>query len=89
VKRDRLSAAEARAVARTLARATRWRALPSPIIVVRASRRRRAPTRTLYVCVAEGCGTVWATGSAADMHAMKAHPWGVRLDFDLDGAIPS
>jgi hypothetical protein len=32
--------------------------------------------------VAEGCGTVWANGGAADLHAMECHPWGVRLDLD-------
>lgn len=82
MRRDALTPAEIRAIRRTLSHATRWRALPSPIISVRGSRRLRAPTRRLYVCVAEGCGTVWANGGAADLHAMECHPWGVRLDLD-------
>jgi hypothetical protein len=56
--------------------------MPSPIIAVHASRRRRARTRPLYVCVAEGCGTIWASGTSADLHAIDAHPWGVRLDVE-------
>jgi hypothetical protein len=56
--------------------------MPSPIITVKASRRRRARTRPLYVCVAAGCGSIWSSGGAADHHAMECHPWGVTLDVE-------
>jgi hypothetical protein len=73
---SKLTRRERRAIVRTLRTATQWRALPSPIITVRVGRRR------LYVCVAEGCCTVWETGAAADSHALAAHPWGVRVAWE-------
>ena len=73
---SKLTRRERRAITRTLRQATQWRALPSPIIAVPVGRRR------LYVCVAEGCCTVWETGGAADAHALAAHPWGVRVAWE-------
>jgi hypothetical protein len=82
-RRGDLSLSELRAANRALARAHAGRMLPYPIVAVPPSKRKRTPTGAMWICIAADCGVIWSSRSAAELHALEAHPAGARVDWSI------